>query len=477
MNEHATSAGRIYIVEDDRVQAMLLRVWLEAEGYGVRIFDTGEACLKALSLTTPDVVCLALHLPGMGGEQILARVTEQYPSLAVVMLTGDSDVGTAVRAIKAGAFDYLIKPANRAKLVVTLRNAVARTRMSLRLRQLERAVGTSPYPGLIGESEVMLALFRRMDSVVLTDVTVLIHGESGTGKELVARGLHAASRRGDSPLVTLNCAAIPETLQESELFGHEKGAFTGATGMRPGMFEVAAGGTVFLDEVAELSPAAQAKLLRVVQEGTFQRVGGTRELRSDFRLMAATHRDLRRDVAAGRFREDLYYRLAVFELTVPPLRERGEDVVLLAAHFARAAGMRLIRRAVTLDPAVVEVVRAYHWPGNVRELDNAIQSAVVSCEGDVIRPRDLPLRVRGGDSRPVPAMAPKEAAVDAAAPGSEREGADGRSETTFTSLEQLERQAILDALHRAGGNRAEASRRLGIGRTTLYAKLRRYGLA
>jgi len=494
MEDHSGSAGSICIVEDDRVQCALLRGWLERAGYQVDVFSDGESCLTALPTRLPDMVCVDLHLPGLSGDEVLAQILEHYPGMAVVVLTGDTGVDRAVTAIKAGAFDYLVKPANRIEFVTTIRNAVAHSRMSLRLQQLERALRGTEYPGLVGESTVMRELFRQMGSVALTDVTVLIEGESGTGKELVARALHASSARRGGPLVTVNCAAIPESLQESELFGHEKGAFTGATTTRQGKFELATGGTLFLDEAGELSLAAQSKLLRVVQEGTFQRVGGTRELRSDFRLLAATHRNLQTDVSQGRFREDLFFRLAVFELYVPPLRARGDDVVLLAGHFAERHGVRLIQRPVTLSTEAADAVRAYDWPGNVRELDNAVQTAVVSCHEGVIRTRDLPPRVRSGPGIDAGVLARAWASGSERANGTPDEadhepgpvtgvsagagvlGSPAHATGATQTLDDLERGAIVEALARASGNRSEASRLLGIGRTTLYEKLRRYGI-
>ncbi len=476
MTEESADSGRVLVVDDDRVQLQLVRRLLEHAGYQVDTAVDGETCLRTLTGTLPDAVVLDLHLPGLSGSETLERILARHPRMPVVMLTMDTGLEQAVSSIKAGAFDYLTKPADGAKLVTTLRNAVAHGRMTVKLSQLEQELRGWSYPGMLGESQAMRALFRQMDRVAQTDVTVLIYGESGTGKELVAQGRHTAGPRREGPLVTINCAAIPESLQESELFGHERGSFTGATTSRQGKFELANRGTIFLDEVGELTPSAQAKVLRVVQEGTFQRVGGQKELKSDFRLIAATHRNLLQDVEKGRFREDLYYRLAVFEMEVPPLRERGEDVVLLARHFAQKQAQALGVSGVQLTPEALDLIGQYRWPGNVRELENAIERAVVASTGGRITPADFPARTRsanGGSGAPQsPGAAPPATAGVVAGPAAAPPG----GAIPPLTLEELERLAIEAALERAHGNLSEVSRVLGIGRTTLYAKLRRYGL-
>ena len=322
--------------------------------------------------------------------------------------------------------------------------------MSRRIQELERGSADS-YGGMLGRDPSMRGLFREIERVAATDVTVLVHGESGTGKELVARALHDEGARAKGPFIALNCAAIPEALQESELFGHERGAFTGATERRKGRFEQADGGTLFLDEIAELALPAQAKLLRVLQQRTFHRVGGERELRSDFRLVAASHHALMERVAEGKFREDLFFRVAVFELDVPPLRERGDDVVLLARFFLRDAEL-------VLSPAAEELVRTYDWPGNVRELENALQRARVVAREGTIQVTDFPRRIREESPRSNPSLG---ASTDAG-PGA--------------TMEDLERAALVDALRRHDGNVAEVVRELGIGRTTVYRKLKKFGL-
>ncbi len=335
-SSHPTSGetpATILVVDDDADIRALLRRWLTLDGFRVECVDSGEAALQSLTRMLPDAVCLDLELPGWSGNETLARIKAQHPRLPVLILTANGAVETVVAAMRSGAWDFLVKPIERLRLTTTLHNAVDHSRMSVQVAQLEREVNGRAAEGIVGDSPPMRALLRQIDRVAPTSITVLIRGESGTGKELIARAIHDGSTRRDAPYVALNCAAVPETLQESELFGHEKGAFTGASARHQGRFEQAHQGTLFLDEVAELSLSLQAKLLRVLQERRFHRVGGGREVSSDFRLIAASHRDLSTEVAAGRFREDLYFRLAVFELDVPPLRARGRDVITLAESF------------------------------------------------------------------------------------------------------------------------------------------------
>ncbi len=455
----------IVVVDDDRLVADIVRNWLEEEGYEVAVFCSGEDCLAALSGLVPSAVCLDLHLPGLTGLDTLEHIHRTHPFLPVTFLTGETDVRTAVSAIQLGAFDYLVKPVDRARLMTQTRNAVEHGRMAVQLAQLQREVAGAGYPGLVGRSPVMRGLLRQMDRLSVCDTTVLIHGESGTGKELVARGIHSASGRRDGPFVALNCAAIPESLQEAELFGHEKGAFTGAVERRPGTFEQGDGGTVFLDEVGELASGLQAKLLRVLQDRRLRRVGGRREITSDFRLLAATNRDIEADVAAGRFRQDLFYRLAVFELEVPPLRDHAEDIPLLASHFVTLHSGHL-RKAPEIAAEAADVLVGYRWPGNVRELENAVQHALVVAGSEVIEARHLPRRVVEG-------------ARSAGGAEYAMTPAKGREQWELPSLDlaELERMALVAAIDRAKGNLSEAGRLLGISRSTVYRKLRACGLA
>jgi DNA-binding NtrC family response regulator len=374
------------------------------------------------------------------------------------MLTADGTAAPAAAALRLGAFDYLLKPVDRQQLLQTVQRAAATQRVAVERREAG-ASQEGGYRGLIGESAVMRRLYRQIERVGASEVTVLVQGESGTGKELVAKALHLASPRAQGPFVPINCAAVPETLQESELFGHERGAFTGASARRTGRFEQASGGTLFLDEVAELDLGLQAKLLRVLQERTFFRVGGTEQIQVDVRVVAATHKDLRELASEGKFREDLYYRLAVFELDLPALRQRREDLPALVRHFMALLGERHQRPGLRLSEEANQLVLGYAWPGNVRELQNALERAVVGCLGDEIEPEDLPRRLREG------ARAPALVDLQASSSGG-----------GLSPMEELERAAIAEAIRASEGNMSDVIRRLGIPRTTLYRKLRRYGL-
>jgi len=419
-------------------------------------------------------------MPGLGGLETLVQIHARHRLLPVIILTADTAVDSVVKAMREGAYDYLVKPVDLTALTTRIRNAVERSSMSVRLLELERELDQDGYPGFVGNSAPMKTLFRRMDRLAASDVTVLIHGESGTGKELVARAIHQESGRRGGAFVALNCAAIPESLQESELFGHEKGAFTGAAEQRKGRFEQADQGTLLLDEIGELSLSLQAKLLRVIQERSFQRIGGSAEIRSDFRLLAATHRDLRKEVEAGKFREDLYFRVAVVELEVPPLRERNDDVRLLAEYFLAELN-RQNGSELSLSPDTLDAFASYRWPGNVRELKNVLQRAVVFSENDLINPEDLPEEIRKAPFTPPPDSGRKRnslAAPRGRAFGEHTNDGDVPRDVPLDSLnlEVSERITISRALEATGGNVPEASRRLGISKPTLYRKLKKYGL-
>jgi DNA-binding NtrC family response regulator len=462
-------ADLVLAADDDQMQCALLGHWLTGAGYEVRTFGDGASCLSELDRTVPSAVCLDLSMPGLSGMATLEAIRKRDRALPVLILTADPAVEKVVAAMNLGAYDYLIKPLDRDRLLTSIHNAIDRFRLTLRVTELEREVRwRQDDRAIVGWSPVMRQLFQQIDRVAASDITVLIHGESGTGKELVARALHEASPRRSGALIAVNCAAIPESLQESELFGHERGAFTGATDRHKGKIELADHGTLFLDEIGEIALTLQAKLLRVLQERAFQRIGGTAELRSDFRLVAATHRDLAEEVKMGRFREDLFFRIAVFEIEVPPLRGRGEDVLLLAKRFLAEACEAAGRPPVDLSAEAAEALLAYPFPGNVRELQNAIQRALIVGDGGRIERQDLPARILGAASR-----APEAAA---AAPG----GAPAPREVEPVrplTLAELEQQAIQAALARTHGNLSQAARELGIDRTTLYRKLRPPGTA
>ncbi len=444
----------------------------------VRTFGSADALIDALKDTLPDAICLDIGLPGVGGMEALRIVRSRHRTVPVIMLTADGSVDSVVEAMNHGAYDYVQKPASRARLVPCIRNAAAHHRATTELAQLTRSTAGAGFPGIVGASPAMGRLFGQLEKVAASDITVLVHGESGTGKELVARAIHRHSARRDAPFVAINCAAVPESLQDSAFFGHEKGAFTGATRMKPGHFEMAHGGTLFLDEVAELSLSLQAKLLRVLQERRFERVGGTRTLSSDFRLVAASHRDLAAMVKEGTFRGDLFFRLAVLELEVPPLREREGDMErLIHAFFDGGTG------PMRIDAAAMKHLRDYDWPGNVRELHNVLERAAVLCRDSCIRFDDLPDRIRNAQGGPERGRAPVEPPASALpASGFHEERPDladpqgvfpGEAQKGMT-LAELERWAIETAMARTGGNLSEVVRILAIGRTTLYRKLKSY---
>ena len=469
----------VVLVDDDRNLCDLVERFLEKAGHRVSVFHDGESFLAALGAMMPDAICLDLSMPGIGGFETLELIKERQSQLPVIILTADHAVDSVVGAMQRGAYDYIVKPIDRTKLITTVGNAVEHYRMSMRLRQLEREVEGEGYQNIVGDSPQMKELYRQMDRVAASDITILIHGESGSGKELVAQAIYESSGRSSGPFVALNCAAIPETLQESEIFGHEKGAFTGAVSRHIGKFEQSDGGCLFMDEVAELSLTLQAKLLRAIQEKRFHRVGGSTQVRSDFRLIAATHRDLLQEVKKGRFREDLYFRIAVFELEVPPLRARDDDVIILAERFLdrykpKGQPRRLLSREV------VDILKAYNWPGNVRELENIVQRCLLIAKGNTIEPEDLPPRLSASepDEGSAPSVAEPVPPVTAAAAAATSTATAGGSAPRLDTLDlkELERRAIKQALVEANGNLSQVVRILGIGRTTLYRKLKAHKL-
>ena len=471
LNEHT-----VLVVDDDEMFCELIELWFSEEGYAVETCSSGEACIKRLEALIPSVICLDLGLPGISGLETLQHILARAPSLPVIMLTANDNVEQVVSAMRLGAHDYVPKPVDETKLLLTVRNAITQQSMRLRLRQLERE-STGAYDDIVGRSPAMQSLFLQLDRIGDSRVTVLIQGESGTGKELVARVLHKQSHR-EGPFVALNCAAIPEHLIESELFGHERGAFTGATERRKGCFEAADGGTIFLDEVAELDPALQAKLLRVLQERTFTRVGGSQEIRSDFRLIAATHRDLIELVGEHRFREDLFFRLAVFELEIPPLRSRGEDVILLAEGFTERFAEQENSNVPHLTQGFREMLMGHTWPGNVRELQNAIQRALVVAHNEPLKPVHLPPRilrtVQKSPASPPSQLRPAETAyLNVSTPNLDPGEV---IQLPGKTLDEVERLTIVAAMKRNNENLKAVIEELGTSRTTLYRKLKSYGL-
>ncbi|HEU4404851.1 MAG TPA: sigma-54 dependent transcriptional regulator [Polyangiaceae bacterium] len=441
----------VLIVDDDAAVGTVLGALLRQAGFASHHERSGEAALAALERRAFDAAITDVRMPGIDGLALLARLRRGWPELPVIMLTAHGTVGLAVEAMKAGAADFVQKPFDREELLFVVRKALAGGR-----RAAEAAPEPPEPPGaareLVGEGEAMREVRALVDRAARSTATVLVLGESGTGKGLVAQAIHEQSARRGKPFVRLHCGALPDGLLESELFGYEKGAFTGAVGRKPGRVELAEGGTLFLDEIGDVTPAMQVKLLRVLQEREYERLGGSQTLKADVRFVAATHRDLGAMAARGEFREDLYYRLNVIPLTIPPLRARPEDITALALGFARAHGP-----GVTLAPDALALLAAQRWPGNVRQLQNFVERLVVLSDGPAIGRADVEreLARKTGLAPPEPDAPAGPARLDA-------------------SVREAEKLALKNALDKAGGNRTLAARLLGVSRRTLYNKLDEY---
>ena len=446
---HRAMAGNLILVaEDEHTARAALCGLLESEGFEVLTAEEGEGALRLALDRRPEVMLLDVRMPRLDGLGLLRRLRDAGGDTSAVVMTAYGTSATAIEAMKLGAFDYLTKPVDADQVLLTVRRALA-------LRALRNHAGDFPRLSrgpLVGESPAMQRVYKLIGQYALSDATVLVRGESGTGKELVVNAVHEHGARSHGPLVKVNCASIPDALLESELFGHEKGAFTNAIYRRVGRFEEASGGSLFLDEVGDLPLALQAKLLRALQERTIERLGSNKPIRVDIRLIAATARDLERDVAEGRFREDLYYRLNVLSVFLPPLRERKQDIPALVHHFLARAN-----RPVTIAAPALDALCAYDWPGNVRELENVVERAVVLAHGGIIGVEQIQI---GGV--PAPGRA---SWVDFVPPG----------EPLDQAVEALERAMIARALRETGGNKTKAADLLGIHRRLLYEKLRRYG--
>ncbi len=450
-------AGSVLLVDDDPAVGKVLGALLHQAGMQTTHVTSAEAALQLLEKRPVDVVVSDVRMPGMDGLTLLARVGERWPSLPVIVLTAHGTVPMAVEAMKAGAADFVLKPFDREELLFSVRKALTRARHS------EQREESAPLPGgMIGGSAAMKDVFDLIRRSAGGTATVLIRGESGTGKELAARAIHEQSPRKAGPFVKIHCAALPDTLLESELFGYEKGAFTGAANRKPGRVELAEGGTLFLDEIGDITPATQVKLLRLLQDREFERLGGTQTLKVDLRLVAATHRDLDAMVKKNEFREDLYYRLNVVPLWMPPLRERTDDVESLVRHFCVSLGQANGKPGISVEPEAMALLKGQPWPGNVRQLQNFVERLIVLAEGNALTAE----HVRRELSRQ-PAASPPSAPAGAA-PG---------AETTLDEQRRAtEKEALLQALQRANDNRTVAARLLGISRRTLYNKLQEHGL-
>jgi len=438
-----TESPRILIVDDDPGQRSLLNSFLRSQGFETDVVDSGERALEILRTKNFSMMVSDVRMPGLSGLETLRLARQEHATLPVLLVTAFTDVRDAVAAMRDGAVNYLAKPIDLDELLACVRQAVGISE-SAPLRYND----AKPLPDyVIARSPLMQAVFRDASLIAPSETRVLITGESGVGKEVLADVIHAWSSRAAGPMIKVNCAAIPETLLEAELFGHEKGAFTGATSQRIGRFEEADGGTIFLDEIAEMSPPLQAKLLRVTQGGKFQRVGSNKEVNTNARILAASNRHLEEEVKAGRFREDLFYRLNVVELNIPALRERPEDILPLASRFIE----EFAKGRARFSEPVVMCLERYPWPGNVRELRNAMERAVLLSRSEMILPEHLPTRVRDAVGQPAPT------------PTSDTQ-----------QLEKIEREAILQALRKHDSNRTETAKVLGISRRALIYKLQRF---
>lgn len=445
----------ILIVDDDHGHRTMLRTLIAGWGYSVDEADDGSTAIDMVRQGPYDLVIMDIRMIHVSGIEALEEIKAINPAIPVIIMTAYSSVESAVKALKTGAYDYLTKPLDFDELRITISRAMDHTRLKEENRLLKENLGRFDRRDIIGNSPLMVNLLETVAQVAPSEATILITGESGTGKEVIAGAIHSNSARSSAPFIKLNCAAITETLLESELFGHEKGAFTGAYRRKEGRFRQADSGTLFLDEVSEMSLAMQAKLLRVLQEKEFTRVGGEETIRVDVRLIAATNKDLVREIDAKRFREDLFYRLNVVTLKAPPLRERREDIPLLAQHFLTAFSEKNQKTIKGFTPKAMDRLIRYNWPGNVRELMNAVERGVVLTRTDYIDEADIPF-FRDNETDAVPLTATY-------AP-------------LNTSLEQMEKATILSTLESAGGNKSEAARRLGITRRTLHKKLKQYGM-
>jgi len=450
---------KILIVDDEQTIRWSLGESLKSEGYTVEDQENGEKGLKSFREDPADLAILDLKLPDTSGMKILKEIKNIDPSVPVIMMTAYGEIETAVEAIKCGAYDFLLKPFQIPKMKIAIKNAFEQSKLKNELKEIkERNREEYDFKNFIGRSEVMLEVFERVKKIGKSKAsTILIQGESGTGKELVARAIHESSKGANMPFMEINCAALPETLLESELFGHEKGAFTDAKKRKKGLLELAEGGTIFLDEIGEMGVTLQSRLLRVIENKTFRRVGGVKDLKLNARVISATNRNLKEEISKGNFRNDLYYRLQVIPIELPPLRERKEDIELLANHFISTFNREFKKNIKTISSEVADILREYNWPGNVRELKNIIERAVLLDAEDSIKVEHLPAEI-----------------VDGRDQLTEDRAARNIDELFPMSLKDLEKMLILNTLEKTSGNKSRSARILGISRQTLREKVKSY---
>ena len=439
--------GKLLIVDDEMSVRDSLAKWFGEEGYEIGTAENASEALTRVAETNYDVALVDIKMRGTDGIELQRRLHEIYPDMLVIIMTGYASVETAIAALKNGAYDYVNKPLDPDEIAHLISKAMAHRRTQEENARLKQTVAEIARPSdIVGQSEAMKHIFDAVETVAPTDATVLITGESGTGKELVARAIHSGSTRRFHPLVVIHCGALTETLLESELFGHEKGAFTGAQYRKKGKFEIAEGGTVFLDEIGDISLKTQTDLLRVLQEREIVRVGGNQTIKVDFRCVAATNRNLEQLIEEGKFRPDLYYRLNVFHIELPPLRERREDIPLLVNHFVQKFSREMNKKITRVSPASMAVLQQQQWPGNIRELENAVERAMVVAQEPELREADFTLKTRNGTAI-----------------------------SEVRSLDEVEKGHILRVLEECGGNQTRAAEVLGIDRVTLHHKLKKYG--
>jgi two-component system response regulator HydG len=443
------------VVDDEQSHRIMLKAVLTREGYEVSEADDGISAVKAVESESFDLILMDIRMTDMDGIEAMGQIRKMSPAIPVIMMTAYASIRTAVEALKSGAYDYLTKPLDIDELKILVKKALEHYRLQEENVLLkERLADRFDFSKIIGKSRRMKEVFENLSLVAPSDATILIYGESGTGKELVANAIHQNSPRAQKPFIKVSCAALPETLLESELFGHERGAFTGALARKAGRFQLADGGTLFLDEVNVMSSTTQVKLLRVLQEREFEPLGSTKTIHVDIRLIAATNKELEAEVKEGKFREDLFYRLNVVPIHLPPLRERKEDIPLLAEHFLKLYQEKNKKSMKGFLPKTIDTLMRYDWQGNIRELENVIERAVLLCRSEYITPKDLPppLQGEGVGEQPIISIPPG------------------------MTLEQVEKEAIMQTLEETGGNRTQTAQILGISRKTLQNKLKEYGL-
>ena len=450
----------VFIVDDEPAISKLLSYWVKDKWkYEVEVFDNGEDVLKKLS-SKPDLILLDIMLPGLDGLETLKRIKHYDENLPVIILSAQGSIEVAVEALRYGAYDYFPKPIDQQRLEPAIKNAIKNYDLTKELQNLRENVQKEySFDNIISADGKMQDVFKLVSKVLNNDITVLIYGESGTGKELIARAIHYNGKRKQGPFTVVNCASIPRELLESELFGHEKGSFTGAHQRKLGKFEVANGGTLFLDEVGELEMLLQAKLLRVIQEKEFERVGGTELIKTDVRIISATNRDLKQAVEEKEFREDLYYRLNSFPIYIPPLRLRRGDILVLAQHFLDSFNKKLGKTIKGFTKKSLKFMYEYNWPGNIREMENTIERCMIICEADMIDVEDLPLHLRANETSMSTDISGALFADD-----------------TVVPFEKLKEEAIKHALKVTSGNIVEAAKKLQLGRATIYRLMEKYNI-